>query len=676
MEVRFVPQQPERSSKRKQFNTACEICRRRKKRCVHSDSVPTRSPLDGYNPPVPQSSSPPVTGRDIHPDSDLLRHRPSTATRHGKTSPFHTPDRNPPDEVEMSSGRAGSTTNALAGDAPHAPFAVPKRFVGDLNPEALFLNSATANRGSPRSPHEIGVWLEGGGWDTVLREKEKQKGRDPPHPATIRPAFTNPGNDRASQCALDYSAYGFRHGLLASKLPDALVQAVFLAVSRDSLAKPHLQHYPGTSLVIGPREFSKAVYASILKGIRDGTQYDKVTLIRILALLSLHSAGPDGAEEASLHLAQAIHHAQTIGLHLGRGGHSKHYDSRKKLFWCLWSLDKLNAAINGRPVMISDHDLSIEPYSSSHGDSGFEIWLRLATMLRDMIGLYRPSAPDSATGWEDEFPGFEDIVEQYRGWSLSSSSLVTLHLFYLSVAILSSRSRSTNSTYCSTPSSVRQSPSATYVTTLICGTEPSDLSDILPLPLVPDGISLALAIAYRKLRQSRLPHLKRQAEQEFERCYWALEGLRHTWWSADIMATLARTVLREIHKSSNMSNRGSRSHPSLNAAGTRLEPSLPSPSSPAQMSQNRPGGHGHTEGQIRSPFEPRNQAANVNDGQQTNELDLLRQGGFGVQDPFDDIDHIFGTYLDPNFPVNYDDFLKIDDLGQFGLNNGRVHNVS
>lgn len=153
------------------------------------------------------------------------------------------------------------------------------------------------------------------------------------------------------------------------------------------------------------------------------------TTIACLALMSLHTEGPDGGERSSWNLMRAIHLAQTVGLHLGRGRRESSQDSKGKglvlLFWALWSLDRINAAVNGRPVMMHERDIGLRAEDSWEVfGAPFRLWIRLAQGLDRVIGLYRPAAASvGGGGSENGFPGFEDLVEQCGGWDIEQNIL-------------------------------------------------------------------------------------------------------------------------------------------------------------------------------------------------------------------------------------------------------------
>lgn len=188
-----------------------------------------------------------------------------------------------------------------------------------------------------------------------------------------------------------------------------LERAICLVAAKYKAASFDL-HLVTDGPLVTSRQFCTEVYQGLVVAINAGLEPDRVTRIRILALMSLHCEGYDGAEAASMHLCQAIHQAQTAGLHLDRPGPITG-DPLSNLFWCLWTLDKMHACLGGRPVLLADRDIGIEkPGVRTSGiRSAFDVWFAISELLSTVISLYRPSA-DNAIGWEDGFPTFEEIV--------------------------------------------------------------------------------------------------------------------------------------------------------------------------------------------------------------------------------------------------------------------------
>lgn len=179
----------------------------------------------------------------------------------------------------------------------------------------------------------------------------------------------------------------------------------------------------------------------------------------------------------------------------------------------------------------------------------------------------------------------------------------------------------------------------------MCGDSKPDLH---PLPIVPYGISLALSVAYKSMRRNQLPHQQAQAKLDFQRCCKTLETLKHTWWSADIMAALAHKVLGEVEKTSD--------HPpkptSSNARSSFVSPHSLLQDHPSQEGVHAPlASSGQRHGDIQSA------GTNVIPGQSE------------LHTTFENIDNIFGAYLDPHFPLNYDDLLSLDMSGDFDWSN-------
>lgn len=321
----------------------------------------------------------------------------------------------------------------------------PPNFLSYLNPEAVLREQVHPVRGkatqSPSTPL-VGPWIEekdqgprpmqAGSSSSRIDETGPHSTQEAKVSRALQQYLDAVGVDilpsRKRQDALLEIYFAYVHPLLplvdkdlfyeqyaqgrASKM---LVQAICIVASKHVDAAQHLRltddEEPRT-----PRDFSQRLYNAVIVGIEAKLEKNRVVLIQVLALISLHCEGPDGAEQASMHLAQAIHHAHTFGLQFGHQWKNQSSESQGNLedvFWCLWSLDKINACMNGRPLLMHDRDNSLRqlPSDPEKRSSPFGIWLQICEMLDKVIDLYRPGRAVDETGWEgDDFLGFEEMV--------------------------------------------------------------------------------------------------------------------------------------------------------------------------------------------------------------------------------------------------------------------------
>jgi hypothetical protein len=198
-----------------------------------------------------------------------------------------------------------------------------------------------------------------------------------------------------------------RNGTLLSPM---ILQAICIVASRHDRARPHLVIYSNERAE--PRDFAQKLYRSVVAALNAKLETDRIVLIQALALLSLHVEGTDGAEQASMHLAQAIHHAHTLGMQFGKARADDRGEYFHQLFWCLWSLDKMNATMLARPLLMHDRDNRLESPLSNPDlkHTPFGIWLQVSAMLDHITNFYRPNVDPSTTGWEEGFPGFEALI--------------------------------------------------------------------------------------------------------------------------------------------------------------------------------------------------------------------------------------------------------------------------
>ncbi|KAF7443755.1 Fungal specific transcription factor [Pyrenophora tritici-repentis] len=452
----------------------------------------------------------------------------------------------------------------------------PPNFLGYLNPEAVLREQVHSERGkavqSPGHP-PIGQWIP----ERDQRPTSTQSG-----PSTSRIVETGPHSNQENQISRALQTYlnavgvnilpsrenqailleiyfNYVHPLLPlvdkelfyeqyhhGRESRVLMQAICIVASKHASAAKHLYLDNDTaSLPMSPREFSQRLYNAVIVGIEAKLEKNRVVLIQVLALISLHCEGPDGAEQASMHLAQAIHHAHTFGLQFGHQWKNQSSESQGNLedvFWCLWSLDKINACMNGRPLLMHDRDNSLRqlPSDPEKRSSPFGIWLQISEMLDKVIDYYRPGRAVEETGWEgDDFLGFEEMVGDGED-KLDGPIMSLLSLFHHTMCMASHKSLSINAPVKSTPSYVRQSLSATRVIHLL-NAEPPEM--LPPLPIVPYALGVALSVVYRHFRSRRLKVHVNRATEELKQCVRLLDRLRNAWWSAGTTADLGRAVL-------------------------------------------------------------------------------------------------------------------------------------
>jgi hypothetical protein len=548
-----------------------------------------------------------------------------------------------------------------------------QQFISDLHPEAGFLerNSSRPRHPGAKATANVGVWVDKQEWNELIRQRDATNGTTSNGQLQGSVGATKPlPRPTSAQVAGLVDVYfrklhpmlplidelEFREAYVAGTVSEPYLHAICIVAAKDKDAEPFL-HSPDTDTPIAPRDFCSSLQSSVKGALAVSNRYDRLTQIRMSALISFHIEGPDGAEDASMFVTQAMHHCQTLGLHLGQQSSLPTRSTRpmKLLFWTIWTLDRFNAAINGRPIIMADHDIAIEPFERGESEfAAFEILLKIAHIMNDVIGFYRPGNPPTVTGWEEVFPGFEEIIDDLNGWSLSPTLLATLHIAYLVTAILSHRSKGVRDVQSlTTPSYIRQTLAAIQVTRMM---RRERLGSLHALPILPYAISLALSVSYQRLRQDQLRHQQEDAREDFEACCTILHDLRQTFSSSDAMATLAQKVTDELRRAPNLSHfrihrpskdqrvlagfaSACRDHGEPVIEGQRNTDTEPLPTTARNLL-------------LRDMAEPSNEA----DAVATAQLD----DGQGL---FEGIDDIFGTYLDPNYPVNLEDLSFLDNLG-------------
>lgn len=314
------------------------------------------------------------------------------------------------------------------------------RFIGDLNPEASLVAEQDPGSGS-RDRHDVGIWVGQPSRQHDQHPHRLDGQRDQPGDLSssgtesrakrVWEPVLPPKNSQDALADIYFSKVNVLLPILDADTfqrernpSPALMQAICLIASKCPDAQRHCIDSNGGALPLP--SFASSLYHSLKHGAHRRDERNKITLIQTLALMSLHSEGLDGAEEASINLAKAMHHAQTVGLHLGRSnGHS---DSQTRLFWALWCLSKLNAALNGRPQLMSDRDIGLK-LEEAYGicDPPFQVMLDISQLLSRVIENYQPTSTTDISGVEADFVRFESIMDRRHAWDLGPMTISMLH---------------------------------------------------------------------------------------------------------------------------------------------------------------------------------------------------------------------------------------------------------
>lgn len=332
----------------------------------------------------------------------------------------------------------------------------PIKFVGDLNPESVMTHLSKDNQTPAARISKVGIWVPESKLQSDQFRKEQEaaaKNGTTLHVATedgtkkqhaVQKYATMPKGRRTltghqklylqaigalrvlpkeTQTALTNAYIEHIDPLLQiidiQKLHEDeakgeasvwLHQAIALVACKIEATYPYLK-LSEEGPVMDPIPFARTLHTGLDAALKADLESDRFTKVQIMTLMSLHNDGPGGVEESSMHLIMAIHDAQTIGLHINTPGRS-HNDHKAMLWWTLWTLDKFNACLGGRPLVIADRDIDIgRPQSEQTSRSQtMAVWLALGDLLDKVIVYYRPVAPETP-GWEHRFPSFEEMTE-------------------------------------------------------------------------------------------------------------------------------------------------------------------------------------------------------------------------------------------------------------------------
>lgn len=409
---RFVQSSGQPENRKRIASKACESCRQRKKRCFHA--------------PENQEDSAQGTdhgGAGGRAANNTPNGQTATSTfenQHGESS-FPCVQR-----VAYQAPQTGDTATSLS---VHSATSHP-RFIGDLNPEVELLTATTPAR---QPKNNVGVWhtesadqphpdgglnlssplsLFSGCSDSIqsqLQNIAKTQGLD------IRPCWQNFEilealyfeNIHPILPCVDRDTYW--SSPLDSPMK-ALLQQIICLMTCPSPSVKGLLRLPGTEGLLPPADFARKIVAAMRLSIELALVSDKTVVIQALMAMSLIAYGRESLELTPQFFIRAVQHGYTIGLH--QPGDAQRNERTASLFCSVWSMDRLHAAMQGRPVIMHEADMAKSPKEEAAGQQpGFQVLVSIAMLLDKVITLYRPGA-SSVEISDEEFPSFEEVLDE------------------------------------------------------------------------------------------------------------------------------------------------------------------------------------------------------------------------------------------------------------------------
>lgn len=191
-----------------------------------------------------------------------------------------------------------------------------------------------------------------------------------------------------------------------------LVRAMCLVACKTKQAAPFLR-LGQDGPVLNSLEFSERLREGLDAAIKADLEPERITKVRILALLHLHNDGPGGLDRSSNYLSQAISEAWALCLHCDFAGTTDE-DHCDFLWWSLRNLDRLNKPVMGAsPFLIDDTDIGIKriiPQVVSYKSRVMGVTMALGDLMKVATRVYKASSTANVDDCH-EFPSLEDITQ-------------------------------------------------------------------------------------------------------------------------------------------------------------------------------------------------------------------------------------------------------------------------
>ncbi|KAF4471591.1 transcription factor [Fusarium albosuccineum] len=649
-QVKFVASDPNRGGlpvKRKQVQHACDACRKKKRRCIHAEDS-----LD-------ESAVVPVAAAEEQQDETSPSRSssvPLPLAGSTQTQPITLPDQNGSTSNRTSFQFGDSTGRAPTPSRRESASMTPKaqsssRFVGDLNPEGMFVEATgSASIRETSQKGDVGIWLS----STVGGPGQSSQfitSRPPPimdqfllpfvreHCLSCLPPEKDFRKMKKSFLQKIHPIFPIIPETSLDGSPDepatiVLRQLVCLAASTDPSMSRYLRLKNRGDDVLTCQDFMQSISSAVRAILETSIITDRVLHIRALVMLSLYTQ-PSSSEEADLPAqlgGRAIHHIQTLGLHLLKYD-APNGDELETLFCAVWALDRINAAAYGRPALMHERDIGANLDGCiKKRPPCFRLLLSVVQWLDQVIELYRPGPSAEASGLDKvayiDLPVLEAMIVNADALKVPGPLIATIETFYHAVIILSCRlprpgTLTAASTLPPPSANARRSLAAERIA---CAVLRDHLS---PMPFVPYAVCLALSVEYRKMRHSRLPMFRARAMHSFRRNCEMLRKFGDYFWSANVVAGLGERVLKEMER----------------AATTLTKDSTPPP--PEGTPGSAPSSNSHQNSIPRPP----DFSVSVSNPTMMNSVPSVEQPvDFSLIDAISGQD-VFG-HIDPNFNLN------------------------
>ncbi|KAH6847587.1 hypothetical protein B0I37DRAFT_341762 [Chaetomium sp. MPI-CAGE-AT-0009] len=338
-----------------------------------------------------------------------------------------------------------------------------------------------------------------------------------------------------------------------------------------------------TQRVVPFDDYSREMASFINKRLvelQESRQIPLTDQIQVMALTCFYwqPASPTERFEPLTLYAKLVSMVHTHGVHVGilaSAAAEPSVEGRgRRLFKCLYALDRLIGAISARPLMFHNVDLIQVPRPHADDSPIFRLFISLILLLDQVIEMYRPRPKVSCI----DIPVFERMAIEAGAQCEPEILLVTLEVLYHAIGVLSvrmPRHRFRTAPECDTP----QGPPTHHLPPSSMNARRSHSADrildvikdykLSPMPFVPYAITLSLSVAYRKWRFSQLPVFRTRGGADFKKVLPVVQELGAIWSSARINGQLGQAVMLKLDRSEILNRNRKRAKKTAEAAGSK-----------------------------------------------------------------------------------------------------------